>query len=252
MDTAMPYTYLIGWSSHNTWYYGARWANNCDPGELWVKYFTSSHHVASKRKEWGEPDVVVVRQRFVTGREARDWEFRLLRRIGAIKSSHWLNRGNAGVEFFGPSPEAIAKNIARMTGVPRSPETRAKLSASKLGVPSGKVMSASEKEKLRASKLGVPRSAETKAKLRAANLGKRLNADSIAKAAAKNTGKTRSEETKERMRLAWERRRLATPPLTVEQRHAKAARLHEWHATATPEAISVMKERAKISRIRLP
>lgn len=232
-----PYTYLIGWTAHNTWYYGVRWASKCDPSDLWTRYFTSSNYVSEKRAEWGEPDVIKIRKKFRLGVDARHWEERLLRRIKAVGSSKWLNKGNGGKEFRRP---------------PLSEETRQRMSIMRKGIPSGKVMSASEKEKLRASKLGVPRSAETKAKLRAANLGKRLNADSIAKAAAKNTGKTRSEETKERMRLAWERRRLATPPLTVEQRHAKAARLHEWHATATPEAISVMKERAKISRIRLP
>jgi len=38
----LPYTYLIGWSNLNTWYYGRRTSKNCHPSDLWQKYFTSS------------------------------------------------------------------------------------------------------------------------------------------------------------------------------------------------------------------
>lgn len=38
-----PYTYLIGWSKHNIWYYGKRTAKNCHPNDFWVTYFTSSN-----------------------------------------------------------------------------------------------------------------------------------------------------------------------------------------------------------------
>lgn len=29
------YTYLIGWSSHNKFYYGVRYAKGSNPNELW-------------------------------------------------------------------------------------------------------------------------------------------------------------------------------------------------------------------------
>jgi len=53
-----PYTYLIGWTAHNKFYYGARWSNDCDPSDLWQTYFTSSRHVKRFRDEHGEPDIV--------------------------------------------------------------------------------------------------------------------------------------------------------------------------------------------------
>jgi hypothetical protein len=40
--TSISYTYLIGWSKLDKWYYGVRYASNCNPDELWVKYKTSS------------------------------------------------------------------------------------------------------------------------------------------------------------------------------------------------------------------
>lgn len=54
------YTYLIGWSHLNIWYYGRRTARNCRPEELWVKYFTSSKYVEEFRKIHGEPNLINV------------------------------------------------------------------------------------------------------------------------------------------------------------------------------------------------
>ena len=45
MTDRIPYTYIIGWSSLNKWYYGVRYAKNCKPEDLWKTYFTSSKHV---------------------------------------------------------------------------------------------------------------------------------------------------------------------------------------------------------------
>lgn len=59
-----PYTYLIGWSEHNLWYYGVRYANSTIPeNDLWVKYFSSSKYVKDIRKEFGEPDVIQIRKK---------------------------------------------------------------------------------------------------------------------------------------------------------------------------------------------
>lgn len=60
----VPFTYLIGWSKHNLWYYGCRFAKGCKPDDLWTKYFTSSigkddiKGVREYRQELGEPDVI--------------------------------------------------------------------------------------------------------------------------------------------------------------------------------------------------
>lgn len=37
MDIYTPYTYLIGWSKQNKFYYGRRTAKNCHPKEFWIK-----------------------------------------------------------------------------------------------------------------------------------------------------------------------------------------------------------------------
>ena len=157
----MAYTYLIGWSVHNKWYYGVRYAKGCHPEDLWVNYFTSSRHVQQARSEFGEPDVVTVRRVFGDEVSARIWEDKVLRRLAAPRSSKWLNRHHGG-KFFG--------------SYPKTPETRKKMSESRIAL--GIVMSAATKDKMRAAALARPframgpMSDETKAKIGAANAGK--------------------------------------------------------------------------------
>ena len=108
-----PYTYLIGWTKLNTWYYGRRTKRGCHPNELWVKYFTSSVEVAAFRRIHGEPDIVLVRKIF-TGNDATircsKHEVTVIRRMGAVHSTNWLNKGNAGAEFD-TTGKVIAKDI---------------------------------------------------------------------------------------------------------------------------------------------
>lgn len=42
MSIYIPFTYLIGWSKYDKWYYGVRFAKGCNPDDLWNTYFTSS------------------------------------------------------------------------------------------------------------------------------------------------------------------------------------------------------------------
>lgn len=100
-----PYTYLIGWRELNKWYYGVKFAKNCNPDQFWVSYHTSSPDVKVLREQFGEPDVVEVRRVFETRKntdtsdDARLWEHKVLRRIQAVKKKEWINKGNGGVEF---------------------------------------------------------------------------------------------------------------------------------------------------------
>ena len=100
-----PYTYLIGWSDLDTWYYGRQTAKDCHPANLWVTYFTSSEYVAEFRELHGEPDVVEVRKTFTDAdRQTRIdrcclWEEKVITKIGAVRSSRWLNKGNGGARF---------------------------------------------------------------------------------------------------------------------------------------------------------
>src|SRR5574343_18298 len=69
-----PYTYLIGWTQHQKFYYGVRFAKNCHPSDLWKSYFTSSKHVKNFRIQFGEPDLISVRRTFTSIDTARKWE----------------------------------------------------------------------------------------------------------------------------------------------------------------------------------
>jgi hypothetical protein len=41
----LPYTYLIGWSKLNLWYYGSQYGKKAHPSNLWRTYFTSLEEV---------------------------------------------------------------------------------------------------------------------------------------------------------------------------------------------------------------
>ena len=100
MNIYQPYTYLIGWSNLNKWYYGVRFADYskndlANPSELWTTYFTSSKHVQSFRLEHGEPDVVQIRKIFHDKQSAREWEHKVLRRMHVTEREDFLNKSDA-------------------------------------------------------------------------------------------------------------------------------------------------------------
>lgn len=87
-----PYTYLIGWSELDEYYYGVRYAKGCHPDDLWVSYFTSSKIVKSYRKTYGEPDIISIRKTFYNKKDAIDWETKVLTRMGAHLDERFLNQ----------------------------------------------------------------------------------------------------------------------------------------------------------------
>jgi hypothetical protein len=95
MET-IPYTYLIGWSKNNKWYYGVKFAKGCNPNMFWKEggYFTSSEYVKEYRKIHGEPDVIQIRKKFNCPIKACRWEEKVLNKMGVIKenSDMWLNK----------------------------------------------------------------------------------------------------------------------------------------------------------------
>jgi hypothetical protein len=94
-----PYTYLIGWSKLDKWYYGSRYAtktkclyeSGCHPDDFWVTYHTSSNIVTAFREEHGEPDVIEIRKTFSAADDAKAWEHRILQRMNVVKNDKWLN-----------------------------------------------------------------------------------------------------------------------------------------------------------------
>lgn len=90
----IPYTYLIGWSSHNIYYYGVRYSSKCNPKELWKTYFTSSKHVTQFRVKNGEPDIIQIRKTFSNKKDAIIWENKVLQRMKAHINIKFLNKTN--------------------------------------------------------------------------------------------------------------------------------------------------------------
>lgn len=104
--TYTPYTYLIGWTELNKWYYGVRYCEKysrtciyktgCHPDDLWKTYFTSSKVVKQYREEYGEPDVIEIRKTFTSKEKAIKWEERVLQSLDVIHKEHWINNNNNG------------------------------------------------------------------------------------------------------------------------------------------------------------
>lgn len=99
MVSTIPFTYLIGWSKQNIWYYGVRYKDGANPLHLWTKYFTSSKLVKNYRVIFGEPDVIQIRKTFSSKSDARLWESKVNRRL-TVKSEKFLNQFD-GTEKFG-------------------------------------------------------------------------------------------------------------------------------------------------------
>lgn len=91
-----PYTYHIGWKDLDIHYYGVRYAQDCDPSDLWNPYKTSSQYVADFVEIHGTPDIIQVRQTFESSVDpvmsARFWEIRVLKRLRAVEKDNWLNK----------------------------------------------------------------------------------------------------------------------------------------------------------------
>lgn len=87
-----PYTYLIGWPELDRWYYGVRYAGDCDPSDFWNPYKTSSRSVKSFIQEHGDPSVKLIRKTFDNQECARLWENRVLKRMKVVNDDKWLNK----------------------------------------------------------------------------------------------------------------------------------------------------------------
>lgn len=89
-----PYTYLIGWSILNKWYYGVRYAKGCRPDDLWRTYFTSSEIVKNFQRKYGHPDVIQVRKVFDNPKSAKKWEHKVMVRFDMAGDKRFLNVRN--------------------------------------------------------------------------------------------------------------------------------------------------------------
>jgi hypothetical protein len=95
MSMTTPYTYRIFCRATNQYYYGVRFAKNCNPSDLFVKYFTSSNGVKRLIDEYGtEVFYIEIRKIFDTTEDAKSWERRVNR--WTMRWSNYLNKHSNG------------------------------------------------------------------------------------------------------------------------------------------------------------
>lgn len=181
MKSYTPYTYLIGWSQLNVWYYGSRTAkignclyeSGCHPDELWKTYFSSSKHVKEFRKLHGEPNVIEVRRTFNSSGAALFWETKVIRRMNLPSNKKWLNRANVLGEY--------------VTTKPKSLEHRKKLSQWQLGL-KRQPLNEATKKKISLANKGKVRTTEMRKNISLAGIGKHLGPCSDERAQAISEG----------------------------------------------------------------
>lgn len=104
-----PYTYLIGWSHHNIWYYGAQWNKQSSPKALMTTYFTSSKIVKQFIHSHGLPDIIQIRKIFNSTQKCKTWESRVLRFF--LGDSRFLNvNNNLGGNQFDSSNKVTVRD----------------------------------------------------------------------------------------------------------------------------------------------
>lgn len=113
-----PYTYLLGWSSLNKFYYGVRYAKSCRPEDLWVKYFTSSKHVKYFVQKHGNPDTIQIRKTFDDREKAIKWENTVLRRLKVVSNKKFLNATYNGAII--PTKFNRTKNLEKWNNYKKS------------------------------------------------------------------------------------------------------------------------------------
>jgi hypothetical protein len=169
-----PYTYALTHLPSERRYYGVKWATGCHPSTFWIDYKTSSGYIKELIDQDGlHAFTYEIRKVFDDPKKARDWEKKVIKRLGVPKNPHWINKKIPGKRFHS-TPESLAK----LRGRPKSEEHKAKISASNVGKHdhwNGKKHSEESKIKIAMSLKGKtrkPLSEEHKLKLSALKKGK--------------------------------------------------------------------------------
>lgn len=182
-----PYTYFLFHIPTNRAYYGARWANNAHPDDLWRTYFTSSPIIKDLIKEYGKESFYYeIRKIFKTKEKTILWESKVLRRLKIKKNDKWLNRGytinnHVSLEFNKDIRDKISKKLK------------------------GRKIPREIVDKIREKQIGSKRTEEQRKKFSdlqkaAGGYGpKKHKPESVQKMKEKITGLKRSEETKRKL-----------------------------------------------------
>ena len=148
-----PYTYLLGWSDLNKFYYGVRYAKTCNPGDLWVTYFTSSNVVKSFYQKHGNPDIIEIRETFSSQQDARCYEEKVLRRLDCAGRKDFLNVCNGRA-----IPSEMASHPGEqhpMFGKKHSDETKEKMKKPKSTSHKANLSNAAKKRWIGVNRSGV-------------------------------------------------------------------------------------------------
>lgn len=132
MSIYQPYTYLIGWTNHNKWYYGVRYAANANPNDLWKTYFTSSKYVKKFIGEYDNPDIIQIRKIFQSKQSAILWEQKVLQRLNVRHDDKWLNINDCS------APPLMIGEEHPLYGIGHSVDTKKKISEKNKGKLKGK------------------------------------------------------------------------------------------------------------------
>lgn len=211
----IPYTYLIGWSNYNKYYYGVRFAKNCNPNDLWKTYFTSSDKVKKSRLEFGEPDIIEVRKTFIDTKSARLWESKVLRKMNAVSDQRWLNQTDITDKFYheGPRGKFSETHLKNMSIARKGRKISAEHAAALHAGRRDSKNSSEHNAILSANRKGHVKSAETLQKMSTSRKNHpRCNelALKAGRASAKKRMENKEEYSKiqsERMKLWWAERK---------------------------------------------
>lgn len=231
MSIYTPYTYLIGWTEHNKWYYGVRYAKyskclyetGCHPDDLWITYFTSSDTVKKYVLEHGDPDVIEIRKTFFDPEAAILWESKVLKRVNVTKNEKWLNKSdgeairtnkvnNIGMIFWNNGTQTIRSKDKPGQGwskgmflSERQKTERSKKTTGENNPFYGKTHSDDVKlliaENSKKIHTGRKRNKETRCKISESQKGKKHSAETKQKISKINTGKKLNKETKIKMSM---------------------------------------------------
>lgn len=171
----LPYTYLIGWSKLDRWYYGVEYSKSrkiANPGNLWDIYHTSSKTIRAYREEYGEPDIIEVRRVFNEGTDIEKknaacyHERRVLQRLKIKTNDRWLNESITGNGMDGEIPIWVRMKISKaLKGREFTDEWKAKISAKTKGRKYHNKLTEEGKQKMIAAHLGAKRTKEAKVKM---------------------------------------------------------------------------------------
>lgn len=128
----MPYTYYLYHILTKRHYYGVRYAKNCSPDDLWVKYFSSSKEVKRLIEKFGKESFYFkVRAIFKTKKQAFKCEQKILTKFDVLHNENWINSAIGGT-YLARKPKGIP---AKNKGVPMSLEQKKKISQKMKGKP---------------------------------------------------------------------------------------------------------------------